>query len=42
MASGKLGSAALAATTNTSVYTVPALKVATFNICATKIGRAHV
>lgn len=32
MAKGKLGSAALAATTMTSVYTVPASTVATVNI----------
>jgi len=31
MASGKLGNADLAATTNTTVYTVPALKTATIN-----------
>lgn len=32
MASGLLGNSAPAATTNTTVYTVPASKVATFNI----------
>jgi len=32
MASGKLGNASLAATTNTKIYTVPALQVATLNI----------
>lgn len=32
MASGKLGTAALAATTNTDLYTVPAATVATVNI----------
>jgi hypothetical protein len=31
MASGKLGNADLAAATNTTVYTVPALKTATIN-----------
>lgn len=31
MASGKLGNADLAATTNTTLYTVPALKTATIN-----------
>ena len=35
MASGILGQAALAATTNTTVYTVPAAKTATFNITVT-------
>lgn len=32
MASGTLGQSALSATTNTTVYTVPASKVATFNV----------
>lgn len=32
MSSGTLGQADLAATTNTTVYTVPASKVATFNV----------
>lgn len=32
MASGKLGSASLAATTNTAIYTCPTLKVATVNV----------
>lgn len=32
MASGKLGNASLTATTNTIIYTVPALQVATLNI----------
>lgn len=32
MASGRLGASDLAATTNTSVYTVPASKLATFNV----------
>jgi len=32
MASGTLGQAALSATTNTTVYTVPASKTATFNV----------
>lgn len=35
MASGILGQAALAATTNTTVYTVPATKTATFNVVVT-------
>ena len=42
MASGKLVSAALAATTATSVYTVPALKTATFNVCAVNRGTSVV
>ena len=32
MASGKLGAISLAATTNTTIYTVPTGKVATFNV----------
>jgi hypothetical protein len=32
MASGRLGAVDLAATTNTTVYSVPAAKIATFNI----------
>jgi hypothetical protein len=32
MASGTLGQSSLAATTNTTVYTVPAAKIATFNL----------
>lgn len=42
MADGRLGVAALAATTNTTVYTVPAGKVATFNIRATNRGSTAV
>lgn len=40
MASGKLGSAALVANTDTTVYTVPALKVSTLNISITNRGSA--
>jgi len=35
MATGILGQAALAAITNTTVYTVPATKTATFNVVVT-------
>jgi hypothetical protein len=35
MASGRLGANDLAATTNTTVYTVPAGKLATFNVSLT-------
>ena len=38
MASGKLGSAALAANTDTTVYTVPASTVATINIAIVNRG----
>lgn len=38
MASGTLGQASLAATTNTTVYTVPAGKVATFNVSVVNRG----
>lgn len=40
MPSGKLGSAAPAADTDTTVYTVPAGKVATVNISAVNTGSA--
>lgn len=40
MASGKLGSAALAANTNTTVYTVPASTVATINVAIVNRGSA--
>ena len=38
MASGKLGSATLAADTDTTVYTVPASTVATINVAITNRG----
>lgn len=38
MASGKLGSAALAAATNTVVYTVPASTIASINIAVVNRG----
>lgn len=38
MASGKLGSAALAANTDTTVYTVPASTVATINVAIVNRG----
>lgn len=40
MASGKLGSAALAANTDTTVYTVPASTVATINVAIVNRGTA--
>ena len=40
MASGTLGQSAPAATTNTTVYTVPASKVATFNVNICNRGSA--
>ena len=40
MASGKLGSAALAANTNSTVYTVPASTVATLNVAIVNRGDA--
>ena len=40
MASGKLGSAALAANTDTTVYTVPASTVATINVAIVNRGSA--
>lgn len=42
MASGKLGNSSPAATTNTSVYTVPAGKVATFNVSVTNTTTAPI
>ena len=41
MASGKLGSATLAANTNTTVYTVPASTVATLNVAIVNRGDAE-
>lgn len=38
MASGKLGSAALAAATNTAVYTVPASTIASINVSIANRG----
>ena len=38
MASGKLGSAALSATTTTTIYTVPAGNISTFNINVLNTG----
>ena len=40
MASGTLGQASLAAATNTTVYTVPSAKVATFNVNLVNRGTA--
>lgn len=40
MASGKLGSAALAAGTDTTIYTVPASTVATINVAVVNRGSA--
>lgn len=42
MASGRLGVASPAATTNTTVYTVPALKLATFNVSITNTNATPV
>lgn len=42
MASGRLGANDLAATTNTTVYTVPAGKLATFNVSLTNRNAAAV
>jgi hypothetical protein len=42
MASGKLGSAALAASTDTTIYTVPASKVATVNVSMVNRGATAV
>lgn len=42
MATGILGQSSLAAATNTSVYTVPALKTATFNVSITNAGNNYV
>lgn len=42
MASGKLGNAAPAATTNTTIYTVPVGKVATLNISIVNTSAAAI
>lgn len=41
MATGILGQSSLAAATNTSVYTVPAAKTATFNVSITNTGTGY-
>ncbi len=42
MASGRLGAASLAATTNTTLYTVPTSKLATFNVSITNTNSSNV
>lgn len=41
MATGILGQSSLTAATNTSVYTVPAAKVATFNVSIVNLGTVY-